>query len=77
MNVKCKYLRKDGLCSGRYAGFACIKRHCTYYKQAQACEYREATGDYCRKYGRFGCVGRDSCRTLADYLEAVAEEGLA
>jgi hypothetical protein len=26
------------------------------------------------KYGRFGCVGKDSCKSIADYLEAVAEE---
>ena len=71
--MKCKYLTKDGLCSGIYSGFACIKRQCANYQQALKCDYYEKTGDYCKKYGRFGCVGRDSCATLVSYLEAVAE----
>ena len=72
--MKCKYLSKDKLCTGKYSGFACIKKQCSYYREAQQCEHHELTGDYCRKYGRFGCVGRGSCHTLSDYLEAVAEE---
>jgi len=75
--MHCKYLAKDGMCIGMYPGYACIKKHCVSYKEAQNCQFREATGDYCRKYSRFGCVGRDSCQTLSDYLLAVAEEELA
>ena len=72
--MQCRHLTKDGLCVGKYAGYACIKRQCTSFKEAQNCEHREISGDYCRKYGRFGCVGKDSCQSLSDYLEAVAEE---
>ena len=72
--MKCKYLTKDGLCSGIYSGFACIKRQCANYQQALKCDYYEKTGDYCKKFGRFGCVGMGSCDTLADYLEAFADE---
>lgn len=73
--MRCKYLSRDGRCTGKYSGYACIKRHCAYSKGAQNCQYHESSGDYCLKYGRFGCVGRESCKTLTDYLEAVAEEG--
>lgn len=73
--MRCRYLSSGGLCTGRYQGYACIKRHCVHFKQAQACEHHDETGDYCRKYARFGCVGKDSCGTLAEYLEAVAAEG--
>ena len=73
--MKCRYLSDKGLCTGRYPGYACIKRHCSYFREAQTCEHHDETGDYCRKYARFGCVGKESCSTLAEYLEAVAEEG--
>jgi hypothetical protein len=43
------------------------------FKDAQKCEHHEISGDYCKKYARFGCVGKDSCNTLSEYLEAVAE----
>ncbi|MGQ9587375.1 MAG: hypothetical protein ACUVT7_03210 [Thermoplasmata archaeon] len=72
--MKCKYLTKDNMCTGKYSGYSCIKKQCSIYREAQKCEYHEISGDYCRKYGRFGCVGKDSCQTLADYLETVAEE---
>lgn len=72
--MKCKYLTKDNVCAGKYSGYACIRKQCSIYKDAQKCQYHETTGDYCGKYARFGCVGRDSCHTLSDYLEAVAEE---
>jgi len=72
--MKCRFLGKDGVCSGKYSGYSCIKGQCASFKEAQNCDHHEKTGDYCRKYGRFGCVGRESCRTLGDYLEAVAEE---
>lgn len=73
--MRCKYLSKDNICTGKYSGYACIKKQCTYSREAQSCQYHEPTGDYCMKYGRFGCVGKESCRTLTDYLEAVAEDG--
>ena len=71
--MKCKFLTRDGKCTGAYAGYACIKKQCSSLKLAQSCEHHELSGDYCKKYGRFGCVGRESCRSLADYLEAVAD----
>jgi hypothetical protein len=73
--MKCKYLAKNNICTGKYSGYSCIKRHCSSFKEAQKCEYHDSSGDYCRKYQRFGCVGKDSCGSLVDYLEAVAEEG--
>ena len=72
--MKCKYLAKDNLCTGKYAGYACIKKECSSFKEAQKCEHHELSGDYCKKYARFGCVGKDSCGSLADYLESVAED---
>ncbi len=72
--MRCMFRTADGLCTSRYEGFACISKQCSYYQESQKCEHHEETGDYCRKYARFGCVGRDSCETLSDYLAAVAEE---
>ncbi len=71
--IRCKHLAKDGTCTGVYEGYACIRTHCALYKEARLCEHHDVTGDYCRKYNRFGCVGKDSCATLADYLDAVAD----
>jgi len=72
--VKCKFLGSDGVCTGKYVGYGCIKSSCASFKKAQNCEHRDPVGDYCKKYGRFGCVGMDSCNSIADYLEAVAED---
>ena len=72
--MKCKFRTKDDLCTGKYRGFSCIQKQCTYFLEALKCEYHESSGDYCRKYGRFGCVGKDACGTLADYLESVVCE---
>lgn len=72
--MKCRFRTADSLCTGKYNGFACIGRQCSYYMESLKCEHHEETGDYCRKYARFGCVGKDSCGTLADYLAATAEE---
>lgn len=71
--MRCKHISKENLCLAKYAGYACIKKQCSSYKEAMRCEHHEETGDYCRKYARFGCVGKESCQTLSDYLEAVAE----
>lgn len=75
--MRCSFLTKDNICTGKYSGYACIKKQCSYFKEAQQCEHHENTGDYCRKYGRFGCVGKNSCKTLMDYLEAVSEDAEA
>lgn len=72
--MKCKFRTIDNRCSGKYRGFACIQKQCAYFAESQKCEHHESTGDYCRKYGRFGCVGKESCATLVDYLDAVAVE---
>ena len=73
MTVHCRYLTKDGKCTGKYDGYACIRDQCTLVKESKRCEYHEVTGDYCRKYARFGCVGKENCHSLADYLETAAE----
>lgn len=73
MTVHCKYLSKNGLCTGMYDGYACIRGQCALVRQSKECEYHEVSGDYCRKYARFGCVGKENCSSLADYLETVSE----
>ncbi len=72
--MHCTFQTKDSLCTGKYAGYACIMKQCTYYKESRRCEHHEETGDYCRKYARFGCVGKGNCGTLTEYLESVAAE---
>lgn len=74
--MRCKYLARGNLCAGKYNGFACIGKQCSYHRESRKCEHHEETWDYCRKYARFGCVGKDNCETLSDYLAAVAEEGV-
>jgi len=74
MIMKCRFKTRDNRCAGKYEGFACIQKQCACFAEAQNCEHHETTGDYCRKYGRFGCVGKDSCGSLVDYLEAVAAD---
>jgi len=71
--MKCKFRTVTNRCTGKYKGFACIREQCSYYAESKKCEFHEASGDYCWKYGRFGCVGKNSCGTLLDYLDAVAE----
>ena len=71
--MHCRYLARDGHCTGKYDGYACIREHCSILQDAKKCEFHEESGDYCRKYARFGCVGRDNCDSLADYLESIAE----
>jgi hypothetical protein len=74
MAMRCAFLTKDNICTGKYSGYSCIKKQCAYLQDSQKCEHHELSGDYCRKYGRFGCVGKDSCRSLTEYLEAVSLE---
>lgn len=73
MTLHCRHLAKDGICTGRYEGYACIKEQCALVKQSKECEHHEVSGDYCRRYARFGCVGKDNCSSLTDYLETVSE----
>ena len=73
MKTLCSYQSKEGLCEGPYKGYACIRERCDHWKESHRCEYHDVTGDYCHKYARFGCVGKDCCGTISDYLEAVSE----
>ena len=72
--MNCRSKGKNNLCKGKYRGFACIEKQCAHFAEAHKCEHHEMTGDYCKKYGRFGCVGKDSCGSLVDYLDAVAAD---
>ncbi len=72
--MHCKFIDAKGICTGKYQGYACIKKQCPSQQEAMTCEFRDRSGDYCKKYNRFGCVGKDSCSSLADYLEAVSED---
>lgn len=64
--LRCLYLQKDGKCSGRYKGFACIGDRCKADKEA--CPHYDR-GFYCTKFGRFGCVGMSRCgETVDEYL---------
>ena len=69
----CRFLSQEGLCKGRYRGYGCIGEQCGHWIESHRCEHHEGTGDYCRKYARFGCVGKDCCGTLMDYLQAASE----
>ena len=73
----CKFMSSSGRCTGRYEGYACIKSDCAYWRESHSCEFHDVTGDYCRKYARFGCVGKDCCDSLSDYIQAVSEAELA
>lgn len=72
--MHCKFIDSKGICTGKYQGYACIKKQCPSQQEAMACEFRDRSGDYCKKYNRFGCVGKESCSSLADYLDAVSED---
>ncbi|MDH3365806.1 MAG: hypothetical protein OEM29_07400 [Thermoplasmata archaeon] len=69
----CRFLSADGLCTGKYEGYSCIKSDCAYWRMSHECEHHDSTGDYCRKFARFGCVGKDSCHSISDYLQAASE----
>jgi hypothetical protein len=72
----CRFMASDGTCTDKYHGYACIRSNCTHWKEAHECEYHSKTGDYCEKYARFGCVGKESCHTLSEYMRATAEAEL-
>ncbi len=63
----CPRLGPDGRCNGLYYGFACIKDKCRMEDREASCLHCIG-GDYCLKYGRFGCVGPSNCATKEDYL---------
>lgn len=74
--MSCKYLDKDGRCSGKYNGFACIKSQCSYFKETVDkllnCPYSVEKGLYCKKYKSFLCT-MGKCSTYAEYLEGLAD----
>ncbi len=63
----CPRLGADGRCNGLYYGFACIKDKCRMEDRDASCP-NCIGGDYCLKYGRFGCVGPKNCATKEEYL---------
>ena len=69
----CRFMSSDGVCTGRYSGYGCIRSRCQYWRESHECEHHDPTGDYCWKYARFGCVGKDSCDSLTDYLQAASD----
>lgn len=68
--MRCVHLEEDGRCSGRYKGFGCIGERCRADKEPPCPHYVD--GFYCRRFGRFGCVGLSKCEGSVDaYLRAV------
>ncbi|MCG7844096.1 MAG: hypothetical protein MIO90_01540 [Methanomassiliicoccales archaeon] len=67
---ECPRLGPDGKCNGLYYGFTCIKDKCKMQNREATCEFCIG-GDYCLKYNRFGCVGKDNCGTKDDYLSYI------
>lgn len=73
--MQCQYLTNDGLCDGRYKGFACIGPRCKAEREP-VCEHYDQ-GFYCKKFRRFGCIGLSKCRgELGEYMR-VCEEAKA
>ena len=68
--MHCKHLSREGLCEGEYSGYACIKKHCSSYREAMNCEFKEGSGDYCKKYGRFYCAGKENCGNAGDFMRS-------
>ena len=66
----CPRLGSDGRCKGLYYGFKCIEDKCQMKDRDALCEYCVG-GDYCVKYGRFGCVGLGNCGTKEEYLSFI------
>lgn len=57
----CKHLDENGLCRGKYKGFACIGDRCqdpTRGPGAVKCRHGRADG-YCMKHRKFECRGED------------------
>jgi len=67
--MQCIHFNADGVCKGKYNGFACIGPKCKAEKDPP-CEYNDQDF-YCRKFKRFGCVGRSNCTSLEEYLKSV------
>lgn len=70
--MDCQHLLADGLCNGRYSGFACIGPKCKAVKEP-LCEHYEQ-GFYCRKFRRFGCIGLSRCQGDLDVYMRVTQE---
>ncbi len=62
------------MCEGKYSGYACIRTHCAIVRESKLCEHHDISGDYCRKYARFGCVGKGNCESAEDYLDSICED---
>lgn len=71
--MECAHLLADGLCNGRYRGFACIGPRCKADK-GPACEHYDR-GFYCMKFHRFGCIGPSKCQGLSDSMTVPHEQG--
>ncbi|GEM_PF-3017080 len=60
--LQCMYLDENGMCTGRYRGFACLENRCPFYERIikNECPFRRGDG-YCTVYGRFYCPGTGMC----------------
>jgi hypothetical protein len=70
VQMSCPQMDTDGLCHGKYHGFACIKDKCRADVQ-HICVHSTEGGHYCTKFHRFECIGVENCGTLEDYLSFV------
>lgn len=68
--MHCAFRLEDGRCNGKYKGFACIGAKCRGEKE-MPCPFYDHNY-YCRKFRRFGCVGRSRCgETVEEYLRVM------
>ena len=60
--VYCRFRDEDGMCTGRYSGYACIEDRCPFYRMIieGECKYLRDKG-YCTYYKRFHCPGLGNC----------------
>ena len=42
----CRFLSSNGLCTGKYDGYSCIKSDCALWRESHECEFHDQTGDY-------------------------------
>ncbi|MBM4237557.1 MAG: hypothetical protein FJ151_03630 [Euryarchaeota archaeon] len=64
--MDCQYLSDEGRCKGAYSGFGCIGAKCRTDRE-MPCEFNEL-GFYCKKFGRFECIGPANCGAFEDYM---------
>ncbi len=69
-HMSCPQMDTEGLCHGKYHGFACIKDKCRADVK-QHCAHCLEGGHYCTKFHRFECIGAENCGTLDDYLNFI------